>query len=52
MAGPVPFLMKDLVLFAMSFYLLKQDLIRLGFASADSAMVAGPSRVREISTAT
>jgi uncharacterized membrane protein YkgB len=52
MAGPVPFLMKDLVLFAMSFYLLKQDLIRVGFASADSAMVAGPSRVREISTAT
>ena len=25
MAGNVPFLMKDLVLFAVSFYLLKQD---------------------------
>jgi uncharacterized membrane protein YkgB len=29
MAGAVPFLMKDIVLLALSFYLLKQDVIRL-----------------------
>jgi hypothetical protein len=29
MTGNVPFLMKDLVLLAVSFYLLKQDLMRL-----------------------
>jgi uncharacterized membrane protein YkgB len=29
MTGNVPFLMKDLVLLAVSFYLLKQDLLRL-----------------------
>lgn len=28
MTGNVPFLMKDLVLLAVSFYLLKQDLMR------------------------
>jgi uncharacterized membrane protein YkgB len=35
MTGNVPFLMKDLVLFAASFYLLKQDVMRVS-ASADS----------------
>lgn len=30
MVGNVPFLMKDVVLLAVSFYLLKQDLVRLG----------------------
>jgi uncharacterized membrane protein YkgB len=49
MAGPVPFLMKDLVLLAMSFYLLKQDLMRLGFASTYSALAAGPLRVKQAS---
>jgi uncharacterized membrane protein YkgB len=29
MAGNVPFLMKDVVLLAVSVYLLKQDLVRL-----------------------
>ena len=29
MVGNVPFLMKDVVLFAVSFYLLKQDVVRL-----------------------
>ncbi|MGY4465599.1 hypothetical protein ACVWWK_001281 [Bradyrhizobium sp. LB9.1b] len=29
MTGNMPFLMKDAVLFAVSFYLLKQDLVRL-----------------------
>jgi uncharacterized membrane protein YkgB len=32
MTGNVPFLMKDLVLLAASFYLLKQDLLRLSLA--------------------
>jgi uncharacterized membrane protein YkgB len=36
MTGNVPFLMKDLVLFAASFYLLKQDVARVSL-SADSA---------------
>jgi uncharacterized membrane protein YkgB len=31
MTGNVPFLMKDLVLFAASFYLLKQDVARVAF---------------------
>jgi uncharacterized membrane protein YkgB len=35
MAGNVPFLMKDVVLLAVSIYLLKQDLIRV-LASAKS----------------
>jgi hypothetical protein len=29
MTGNVPFLMKDVVLLAVSFYLLRQDLVRL-----------------------
>lgn len=29
MTGNMPFLMKDAVLLAVSFYLLKQDLVRL-----------------------
>jgi uncharacterized membrane protein YkgB len=36
MTGNVPFLMKDLVLFAASFYLLKQDVARVSL-STDSA---------------
>jgi hypothetical protein len=51
MAGPVPVLMKDLVLLAMSFYLLKQDLIRLGLPSMDSETVASRPRVKEVSAA-
>jgi uncharacterized membrane protein YkgB len=31
MTGNVPFLMKDLVLFAASFYLLKHDVVRVVF---------------------
>jgi hypothetical protein len=38
-----------LVLLAMSFYLLKQDLMRLGFASTYSALAAGPLRVKQAS---
>jgi uncharacterized membrane protein YkgB len=36
MVGNVAFLMKDVVLFAVSFYLLKQDVMRVALA-ADSA---------------
>lgn len=51
MTGPVPFLMKDLVLFAVSFYLLKQDLLRLSLFSRDSESVASRSRIEEVSAA-
>jgi hypothetical protein len=34
MTGDVPFLMKDVVLLAVSFYLLKQDVRRLVRSSA------------------
>ena len=34
MTGNVPFLMKDLVLFAASFYLLKQDVARVSSQNA------------------
>jgi uncharacterized membrane protein YkgB len=34
MTGNVPFLMKDLVLFAASFYLLKQDVVRVSLTRA------------------
>jgi uncharacterized membrane protein YkgB len=40
MAGPVPFLMKDLVLLAVSFYLLKQDFIRITSSSRDTETVS------------
>jgi uncharacterized membrane protein YkgB len=33
MTGNVPFLMKDVVLFAASVYLLKQDVVRVSLAS-------------------
>ena len=35
MAGNVPFLMKDVVLLAVSFYLLKQDVVRASISAAD-----------------
>jgi uncharacterized membrane protein YkgB len=41
MAGLAPFLMKDLVLLAVSIYLLKQDVIRLSLASRDAVMDSG-----------
>jgi uncharacterized membrane protein YkgB len=34
MTGNVPFLMKDVVLFAVSFYLLKQDAVRVSLSTA------------------
>lgn len=33
MTGNVPFLMKDVVLLAVSFYLLKQDVLRASLAA-------------------
>jgi uncharacterized membrane protein YkgB len=44
MAGLVPFLMKDVVLLAVSIYLLKQDLLRIAFA--DSGAEADSIRLR------
>ena len=48
MAGEVPFLMKDLVLLAVSIYLLKQDVMRASLSSGDAEMVPSRSRVVEI----
>jgi uncharacterized membrane protein YkgB len=39
MAGEVPFLMKDIVLLAVSFYLLKQDLVRISSSNRKAEMV-------------
>jgi uncharacterized membrane protein YkgB len=44
MAGNVPFLMKDLVLLAVSIYLLKQDVMRMLSSSRDAEMVSSPLR--------
>jgi uncharacterized membrane protein YkgB len=44
MTGNVPFLMKDVVLLAVSFYLLKQDVVR---ASLSTKRVA-PDRLERI----
>ena len=38
MAGDVPFLMKDVVLLAVSIYLLKQDVVRLLLPNRDAGM--------------
>jgi uncharacterized membrane protein YkgB len=48
MAGNVPFLMKDLVLLAVSIYLLKQDAMRMFSASSDVEMVQRPLRANAI----
>jgi hypothetical protein len=44
MAGNVPFLMKDVVLLAVSIYLLKQDVLRVSLAArpaGDTKLAAG-----------
>ncbi|WP_349628124.1 YkgB family protein [Bradyrhizobium lablabi] len=41
MAGVVPFLLKDVVLLAVSIYLLKQDLVRLLAANKQGEMASG-----------
>jgi uncharacterized membrane protein YkgB len=50
MAGNVPFLMKDLVLLAVSLYLLKQDVIRM-LSARDAEMVSSPLRTHGIAAA-
>jgi uncharacterized membrane protein YkgB len=51
MAGNVPFLMKDLVLLAVSLYLLKQDVMRMFSSSRDAEMVSSRLRVDGIAAA-
>jgi uncharacterized membrane protein YkgB len=51
MAGLVPFVMKDLVLLAVSIYLLKQDLIRVSLMSGDAMMDSGQLRADGMVTA-
>jgi hypothetical protein len=51
MAGDVPFLMKDLVLLAVSIYLLKQDLTRWSLSSTNVETVSSRPRVDGITTA-
>jgi uncharacterized membrane protein YkgB len=48
MTGNVPFLMKDVVLLAVSFYLLKQDVMRasLSVAKQGEGRVADVPRIR------
>jgi uncharacterized membrane protein YkgB len=40
MAGEVPFLMKDVVLLAVSIYLLKQDVVRMSLSNRIAAMLS------------
>jgi uncharacterized membrane protein YkgB len=42
MTGNVPFLMKDLVLFAASVYLLKQDVARVAFGERRMSASGAP----------
>jgi uncharacterized membrane protein YkgB len=51
MAGLLPFLVKDLVLLAVSIYLVKQDVIRLALWSRDSEMVLSRPRIEGIAAA-
>jgi len=44
MAGPVPFLMKDVVLLAVSIYLLKQDVVRASASASDRDAMPHPIR--------
>jgi uncharacterized membrane protein YkgB len=44
MAGAVPFLMKDVVLLAVSIYLLKQDVVRASAPASDRDAVPHPIR--------
>jgi uncharacterized membrane protein YkgB len=46
MTGNVPFLMKDVVLFAASLYLLKQDVMRVSLPARQVAHARSPARCR------
>ena len=48
MAGNVPFLMKDLVLLAVSLYLLKQDVLRMFSSSREAELISGRLRADAI----
>src|SRR5207302_1405256 len=50
MTGNVPFLMKDVVLLAVSLYLLKQDVVRM-LSARDAEMVSSPLRTHGIAAA-
>jgi uncharacterized membrane protein YkgB len=43
MAGLVPFLMKDILLLAVSIYLLKQDVVRVSLPDVKAEAVSGPT---------
>jgi len=51
MAGNVPFLMKDLVLLAVSIYLLKQDVMRVSLSSRDAEVLSSRPRADVIAAA-
>ncbi len=46
MAGNVPFLMKDVVLFAVSVYLLKQDVARVPASAPETGLVLDPAGLK------
>ena len=46
MTGNVAFLMKDVVLFAASFYLLKQDVARVAASAPQTELVVGRAGLR------
>jgi uncharacterized membrane protein YkgB len=51
MAGLLPFLVKDLVLLAVSIYLMKQDVIRLALSSRNAEMVSSRPRIERMPAA-
>jgi uncharacterized membrane protein YkgB len=51
MAGLVPFLMKDLVLLAVSIYLVKQDIVKLASSSMGAGTISSRSRVERMTAA-
>jgi hypothetical protein len=48
MAGNVPFLMKDVVLLAVSIYLLKQDVVRMPLSDRNSEMISKRQRADDM----
>jgi uncharacterized membrane protein YkgB len=48
MAGNVPFLMKDVVLLAVSIYLLKQDVVRMPLSERNSEMISKRQRADDM----
>jgi uncharacterized membrane protein YkgB len=50
MAGEVPFLMKDIVLLAVSIYLLKQDVVRISRSNSEAGPISKRAPVAPVST--